>query len=51
MTEAQLLAQYGYWGEHPKLSVSAWQGLVADGYTRMGYWAWVANQLDFAEEA
>lgn len=34
------------WGEHPDHPVADWQAEVAGGDTRLGYWAWVAAQLD-----
>ena len=34
------------WGEHPDHPVADWQAEVAGADTRLGYWAWVAAQLD-----
>lgn len=36
---------YPYWdGEHPDHPVSDWQGEVAKGNTRRGYWEWVKDR-------
>lgn len=32
------------WSEHPYHTVAAWQYEVENDDTRLGYWAWVANQ-------
>jgi hypothetical protein len=39
-------AHGGAWGEHSDLPVEDWQHEVANGDTRLGYWEWVAVQLD-----
>jgi len=33
------------WDEHPAHPVEHWQYAVANDYTRLGYWEWVANKL------
>jgi hypothetical protein len=33
------------WDEHPIHTVRNWQYAVANDYTRLGYWEWVANIL------
>ena len=38
------------WGEHPEHPMADWQNEVANGDTRRGYWDWVANQLEMAED-
>lgn len=40
----------GTWGSHRRYSVADWQYEVANNDTRLGYWEWVAHQID-AEEA
>jgi hypothetical protein len=45
----------GTWGEHPDYPVSDWQSEVGGGGqsycdTRQGYWEWVYDQLEQAEE-
>lgn len=41
----------GHWAEHDKFPSRDWRYEVADGDTRLGYWEWVAAQLnDTAEE-
>ncbi|MHD0294308.1 hypothetical protein [Rhodococcus qingshengii] len=47
--ESVLVEQFGVWGEHPSHPARDWQHEVADGDTRLGYWAWVAAQLDNAD--
>jgi hypothetical protein len=39
----------GFWGEHPGFPVEDWRNDVANGDTRMGYWEWVAAQLEAQE--
>jgi hypothetical protein len=46
MTEEQLIAEYGAWGEHPDHMPEDWQSEVANGDTRRGYWSWVAVQIE-----
>lgn len=36
----------GVWGAHPDHPVEDWQYEVANGDTRLGYWDWVAAQLE-----
>lgn len=36
--------QHSESGEHPDYLVRDWQYEVANGYTRLGYWEWVANE-------
>lgn len=40
----------GYWGEHPDYPQKEWADEVADDATRLGYWDWVEQQIDIAEE-
>lgn len=42
-------ATAGHWGEHPDHPVSDWQYEVSNDDTRLGYWAWVANQIEWDE--
>lgn len=37
------------WGEHPGHAVADWQYEVANGDTRLGYWAWVATREEVEE--
>lgn len=39
----------GFWEQHPSHSVEDWQSEVANGDTRLGYWEWVACQIEVAE--
>jgi hypothetical protein len=39
----------GYWGDHPNYPSDEWQDEIANGDTRLGYWEWVAKQLDSEE--
>ncbi len=41
----------GYWGEHPEYPWSDWVGEVEGNSTRLGYWEWVAEQIEFKKEA
>lgn len=36
----------GFWGQHPQWPDSDWRTEVQNGDTRLGYWEWVANQID-----
>lgn len=36
----------GVWGRHPQFPVSNWKHEVENGDTRLGYWAWVKQQLE-----
>lgn len=44
MTTAQLIAEYGYWGEHLEYPLSDWHYAVNNNDTRLGYWDWVARE-------
>jgi hypothetical protein len=50
-TAASALAEQagGHWGKHDAHPVQDWQHEVANDDTRLGYWEWVANNLDAAE--
>jgi hypothetical protein len=41
----KLIDKFTYWGEHPNYPIADWQYEVANGDTRMGYWAWVWRKL------
>jgi hypothetical protein len=41
----QLALKYGYWQEHPSLTVDKWATEVVQAITRAGYWEWVAEKL------
>ena len=46
-TAKRLQAKWGgMWGAHPVYRLYAWQQEVADNTTRLGYWEWVAAQID-----
>lgn len=45
-TASGLIATYGIWGAHPDHPPADWRFEVANDDTRLGYWDWVANQLD-----
>jgi hypothetical protein len=47
---ASLADEFGYWEEHPRVSVSDWQFEVANGDTRCGYWDFVGRQLEALED-
>jgi hypothetical protein len=36
----------GPWGEHPKHSRSTWGHEADENYTSLGYWEWVAAQIE-----
>lgn len=38
----------GFWGEHHSWPVDDWTTEVSNGETRLGYWEWVAAQVDSA---
>jgi hypothetical protein len=48
MTAKQLADKHGgYWeGQHPAYPIGDWKTEVRDGYTRAGYWEWIANQIE-----
>lgn len=41
-----LREQYGHWSDHPDYPFADWQRETAEGNTRLGYWEWIAAQLD-----
>ncbi len=41
---------FEFWSEHPEYPASDWQYLVANQDTRLGYWEWVAVQLEQAKD-
>lgn len=44
---SNLRSQFGgHWGQHPVYAVEIWLGEVANTDTRLGYWEWVANQIE-----
>lgn len=46
----QLLVEYGQWGEHPQHDRMEWDADVVAGGTSLGYWEWVANQIDVYDD-
>lgn len=44
LPEDDLIEEFGYWNEHPKHSLSAWQAEVANDATRLSYWGWCLVQ-------
>lgn len=40
----------GIWEEHDQFSVDRWQEEVSNDDTRLGYWEWVANEIDLQQE-
>ena len=36
----------GLWGEHPVYPITDWRNEVSNDDTRLGYWDWVAHQLE-----
>lgn len=36
----------GTWGEHSSHPVAVWQHEAGEGYTRLGYWEWVAARIE-----
>ena len=45
------LPEFTYWQEHPRALLSEWHLEVANGDTRLGYWAWVRKVLDMKPAA
>ena len=45
MDANNLRDRYGHWGVHPDFPRADWQYEVANDYTRLGYWEWVASKL------
>lgn len=45
----QLREKYREWDEHPKHLVDDWSYEVDGDYTRLGYWDWVASQIEQEE--
>jgi hypothetical protein len=47
----KLASQHGgVWGEHLKHPKEDWEYEVSEGSTVLGYWDWVANQIEQAED-
>ena len=44
------MINYGHWYSDHRFPVEDWQAEVANDETRLGYWAWVENRIDMAEE-
>lgn len=44
-TAADLVEQYGVWGNHPQYQAEEWRREVANEDTRLSYWNWVAQML------
>ena len=42
-------ANGGVWGNHPRYDVEDWKYRVSNGDTRLGYWEWVAVQIEMEE--
>lgn len=40
----------GHWGEHPEYPVQDWVFQASENGTRLGYWEWVASQLQTNQE-
>jgi hypothetical protein len=45
-----LADKLGYWSEHPDYPVTDWQYNVREGNTRLGYWAWIASNIEANQE-
>lgn len=41
--------QHGHWGSHRKFPVGDWKYCVDNDETRMGYWDWVAAQVELTK--
>ena len=39
------------WGEHPDFTHADWADEACADETRLGYWDWVQQQIDIAEES
>jgi hypothetical protein len=50
MDASDLKESYGHWNSHPVYRVSDWMEIVSYGDTRLGYWEWVADQIELEEE-
>lgn len=50
MTKEELIKEYGYWGEHPSYPWHQWSYDVGEDYTRSGYWDWVLEQAEEAQQ-
>lgn len=46
VTEEQLIKEHGIWGEFAEFPPRDWMYEVANGDTRLGYWAWVKNKIE-----
>jgi len=46
----ELIAQYGYWNQHPELTLAMWRTEVLQGCTLNGYWDWVLTQINEEEQ-
>lgn len=47
---AALIADHGYWGQDPNYPRADWKYEVANGDTLSGYWEWVVEKRDTADE-
>jgi len=45
VTTVELIAKYGYWGEHPEWSSDDWIAEVDNRETRLSYWQWVLAKI------
>ena len=51
MAAARLREEHGgHWRNHPNYSHQDWMAEVANNDTRLGYWQWVASQVEQADE-
>ena len=49
MNKYELIAEYGYWGEHPDHDVETWKYITTNGDDRRGYWEWVVHRIEEEE--
>lgn len=42
------MSERDYWGEDEQFSLADWRKEVNNDDTRLGYWAWVAEQREVA---
>jgi hypothetical protein len=50
-TSASALSdEHGVWGAHPTWPVQDWKTEVENDDTRLGYWDWVASQIELHSE-
>lgn len=49
--ETSEFSGWDYWDAHPDHPLEDWQSEVANDDTRLGYWDWVLDQTEQANES